>query len=62
MDGDKKARFMKVYSDLPINIRREVISIIDKEPISWNVAFLEIKNETELGEKILNNLISLGFI
>jgi len=62
MDGDKKARFMKVYSDLPINIRREVISIIDTEPISWNVAFYEIKNETELGEKILNNLISLGFI
>ena len=62
MDGDKKARFMKVYSDLPINIRREVISIIEKEPISWNVAFHEIKNETELGEKILNKLISLGFI
>lgn len=62
MDGDKKAKFMKVYSDLPINIRREVISIIKGEPISWNVAFLEIKNETELGEKILNNLISLGFI
>ena len=62
MDGDKRARFMKVYSDLPINIRREVISIIEKEPISWNVAFHEIKNETELGEKILNKLISLGFI
>ena len=62
MDGDKKARFMKVYADLPINIRREVIAIIEKEPISWNVAFLEIKNETELGEKVLNKLISLGFI
>ena len=62
MDGDKKARFVKVYSDLPINIRKEIIAIIDEEPISWNVAFLEIKNETELGEKILNKLISLGFI
>ena len=62
MDGDKKARFIKVYSDLPINIRREVIAIINGEPTSWNVAFLEIKNETELGEKILNKLISLGFI
>ena len=62
MDGDKKARFMKVYSDLPINIRREVIAVINDDPISWNVAFLEIKNETELGEKILNKLVSLGFI
>jgi len=62
MNGDNKARFMKVYSDLPINIRREVIAIIDGEPISWNIAFLEIKNETEIGEKILNKLILLGFI
>lgn len=62
MDGDKKARFMKVYSDIPINIRREVIAIFNEEPISWNVAFIEIKNETALGEKILNKLIALGFI
>jgi hypothetical protein len=62
MDGDKKARFMRVYSDIPINIRKEIIAIIDKEPISWNVAFIEIKNETEIGEKILNKLITLGFI
>ena len=62
MDGDKKARFMKVYSDIPINIRREVIAIINEEPISWNVAFIEIKNETDMGEKILNKLIALGFI
>lgn len=62
MDGDKKARFIKVYSDLPINIRREVIAIINEDPISWNVAYLEIKNETELGQKILNKLIVLGFI
>lgn len=62
MNGDGKARFMKVYSDLPINIRREIIAIIDGEPISWNVAFLEIKNKTELGQEILNKLISLGFI
>jgi hypothetical protein len=62
MDGDKKARFMKVYSDIPINIRREVIAIMGEEPISWNVAFIEIKNETDLGEKILNKLIALGFI
>jgi len=62
MDGDKKARFIKVYSDIPINIRREVIAIISEEPISWNVAFIEIKNETDLGEKILNKLIALGFI
>jgi len=62
MDRDKKARFMKVYSDIPMNIRREVIAIINEEPISWNVAFIEIKNETPLGEKILNKLIALGFI
>lgn len=55
-------RFMKVYSDIPINIRKEIIVLMDDEPISWNVACIEIRKETKPGEKILNKLISLGFI
>lgn len=53
---------MKVYSDIPINIRKEIIVLMDDEPISWNVACIEIRKETKPGEKILNKLISLGFI
>jgi len=55
-------RFMKVYSNLPINLRKEVIIVIDKEPISWDVARNEIEHNTKLGKKILKKLIELKII
>jgi hypothetical protein len=58
----KKENFLKVYSNLPINLRKEIILIIDKQPITWEVAYLEVKNETKLGEKILNKLNELRII
>ncbi len=61
-----KARFLKVYANLPIKLREEIILVIDdnggKKPISWNVAYIEIENETALGEKILNKMINLELI
>jgi len=60
---ENKDRFFKVYSNLPINLRNEVILVLpDKGPITWNVAFLEINNETELGEIILKKLVELKII
>ena len=53
---------MKVYSNLPINLRKETVVVIDKEPISWYVAHNEISNNTELGGKILKKLIELDII
>lgn len=60
---ENKYRFLKVYSNLPINLRNEVILVLpDKGPITWNVAFLEISNETELGRVIIDRLIELKII
>ncbi len=60
---ENKDRFLKVYSNLPINLRNEVILVLsDKGPITWNVAFLETNNETELGKIILRKLIELKII
>ena len=36
--------------------------LLEKGPITWNVAFLEINNETELGEIIFKKLIELKII
>lgn len=55
-------RFIKVYSNLPINVRKEIIVIIDGEPISWQVAHNEIKHNTKLGDRILAKLVELDFI
>ena len=58
-----KEKFLKVYSNLPISIRNEIVYVVkDKGPITWNVSYLEIKNDTELGKKILEKLEELKFI
>jgi len=55
-------KFIKVYSNLPLNLRKEIILVIDKEPITWNVAYLEIKNNTKKGNEIMKKLIDLKVI
>jgi len=58
----KKERFYKVYSNLPLNLRGEVILVVGNEPITWRVAKLEIDNDTKLGNIILEKLESLKII
>ena len=60
MEG--KDKFIKVYSNLPIDIRKEIILLIEGKPISWDVAYIEIEKETTLGKEILRKLLELGFI
>lgn len=68
MDKEKKARFLKVYQNLPLNERANTIVLLEdknkpeKKPISWDVAYIEIDQETRIGEKILNKLIKLNLI
>ena len=60
MKGDQD--FFKVFSNVPIDERNNVIVIIDKESISWNLASIEIKNKTKRGEKVLKTLKELEII
>ena len=69
MDGKKKARFLMVYQNLPLNERKNTILILEdkkekpsKKPISWDIAYIEIDQETKRGEEILNKLIELDLI
>lgn len=55
--------FFKVYANLPINLRDEIILVLpERGPITWNVAYLEISNDTELGNTILQRLIELKIL
>ena len=55
--------FFRFYANLPIGIRREVVlDLPERGPITWEVAYKEIKENTELGKIILQKLIELGFI
>lgn len=57
-----KEIFYKVYNNLPLNIRDEVILVINNEPITWKIARLEIDNDTKLSSIILGKLQALGVI
>jgi len=59
---DRRQRFYKVYSNLPLNLRSEVIAVINDESITWRVAKLEIEGKTKLGEEILERLEELEII
>ncbi len=60
--GSIEKRFRKIYASLPINVRTEIIVVIDKKPISWNLAFEEIESETDLSKKILKILKEMEII
>ncbi|HEU5114282.1 MAG TPA: hypothetical protein VFT82_00785 [Candidatus Paceibacterota bacterium] len=59
-----KDKFLKVYANLPLNLRKEIVLDLGKieGPITWEVAYREIMAETEMGKKILEKLVQLDFI
>ena len=61
--AEQQQKFYKVFANLPINLREEVILVIPgKGPITWQVAFLEVDHNTELGTMILEKLSDLKII
>ncbi|OGY96692.1 MAG: hypothetical protein A2122_00935 [Candidatus Liptonbacteria bacterium GWB1_49_6] len=58
-----KERFFRTYANLPINLRDEIILVLpNKGPITWQVAYVEIDGDTELGDLILSKLSELKII
>ncbi|MEK6927043.1 MAG: hypothetical protein AABX11_01285 [Nanoarchaeota archaeon] len=71
MKEEEKLRFMSVYQNLPLTERRNTILVLEKrtdknkaikEPISWDVAFLEVSQKTKVGKVMLDKLIRLDLI
>ena len=54
--------FLRIYSNLPLNTRKEVIVVLGEEPISWNAAYIEIKGNTLKGKEILKKLQEMKII
>ncbi len=57
-----KEKFLKVYANLPESERSQVIVIIDDKPYSWNVAYIEIRSDTQLGKKIIKKMEGMGIL
>ncbi len=67
-----KEKFLKTYANIPLNLRDEIILVLEKEikttntkmndSITWRVAYLEVYQDTAMGEIILNELKGLDII
>lgn len=58
-----RERFLKVYANLPLNLRKETILVLDERgPITWEVAYLEVINHTKISELILKQLAEIEII
>ena len=63
-DKNLKERFLKIYANIPLGLRSEIICVVEKEnrPISWDVAFVEIDQDTPLSKIILEKLNKLNLV
>jgi hypothetical protein len=57
-----RENFLKVYANIPLNLRDDIILVFDQKPITWNVAYFEIKTNSENSVKILTELKELKLI
>ena len=58
-----REKFLKIYANLPLSVRSEIIAVLaDGKPITWDAAFLEVDNNTEQSIIILEKLEKLGLI
>lgn len=59
---DKKSQFLKVYANLPLTAREEIVVVVKNEPFTWQAAKLEIEQDTPLGKEILEILFGLKIL
>lgn len=59
---DRNSQFLKIYANLPLNQRDEIIVVLDDQPLTWNAARIEIQNDTDKGKEIIGKLIRLGIL
>ena len=62
MADDLKSKFQKIYANLPMGAREDIVMVIDGEPLTWKAAKLEIEQDTAVGKQILEELKKLNIL
>ncbi len=57
-----KARFLKLFANVPFQLRQEIIAVVDDESLSWSVACVELKKDTKKAYIILEYLQKIRLI
>lgn len=59
---DRKTVFLRKYANLPLALRDEIIVLVRDQPLTWNAAYLEVKNDTDKSKEILERLFELEIL
>jgi hypothetical protein len=59
---ENKEKFLKIYANLPLGLRSEIVVVLDNEPLTWNSAYIEVVNDTLKGKEILEKLVEIEII
>lgn len=57
-----RAKFIRVFSKIPLELRDEIIAVIDDEPVTWSVANITIKGRTKNWDKLLKLMDDLKLL
>jgi len=58
----KAHKFYSMYANLPISLRKEIVAVVNNEPMTFQVIKLELDNKTEMGYQALQNMINMKII
>lgn len=56
------SRFQKVYANLPEKLRNGIVVVMNDKPYTWNAVYIELINNTKLGEEMYKKLIEMEII
>ena len=54
--------FLRIYANIPLGLRDDIILVFEDKSLTWNVAYLEVRANTDLSIKILKELKDLNLI
>lgn len=60
--AESRAKFLKAFANIPDAAREDIVAVIDEKPYTWNAAMFEVKNNTDIGHKIIKQLRGLKII
>jgi len=55
-------RFHRMYANLPINLRSEIVAVVDGEPMTFRVIHRELGANTDVGYEALDSMLSMDLI
>ena len=65
-EDELREKFLKAFANLQLNTRGEIILVLKeggmKQPITWKVAYFEVKNNTSRSKEILRKLDGIGLV